>query len=275
MRLRIGSDFTPRNPEPGSNHLRNLERLFFWIGVIALGCFLGVSLYSSAYQAYAEYSFEEQLSRQTASSHGFLAYLARKLFRARSAPTVESARSRTNDILQQMIYGSGAASDMKEWSPGRLRAYRNAAPPPPGSILGRLEIPSINLSVMLLQGTDDWTLDRAVGHIEGTALPGQSGNMGIAGHRDGFFRDLRKLARSDTLTLTTLQGRFEYRINTIKIVSPSDTTVLEATRTPTLTLVTCYPFYYVGAAPERYVVTAEMVKMEDAAEVAADQARTH
>ena len=256
--------------------MKSLERLFLLIGIVALAIFLGLKLYSFAYQAYAKYSFEEQLSRQTPSFRGFLVYLARKPFERRAIPPDNSAQARNNDdILQQIIYGSGAAPDVREWSSGRLRAYRDAAPPAAGSILGRLEIPSVDLSVMVLQGTDDWTLNRAVGHIEGTALPGQIGNIGIAGHRDGFFRGLRKLSKDDTITLTTLQGRFQYRIKTARIVKPSDTKVLAATSTPTLTLVTCYPFYYVGDAPKRFVVTAEMVKTEDATQVVAEQAKPH
>jgi len=89
---------------------------------------------------------------------------------------------------------------------------------------------------MLLQGTDDWTLNRAVGHIEGTALPGQSGNIGVAGHRDGFFGGLRKIAKKDVIRLTTLDGRCEYRAGDIKIVRPEDTSVLSSTGNPSLTL---------------------------------------
>lgn len=255
--------------------MKKLERLFLLLGIIALGIFLGVKLYSYGYQAYAKYSFEELLSGRGPSFRGFLVYLARWPLVRNPAPPASPAQAKNNDILQRLIYGSGAPPNVKEWSHGRLRAYQDAVPPAAGAVLGRLEIPSIDLSVMVLQGTDDWTLDRAVGHIEGTSLPGQTGNIGIAGHRDGFFRGLRKLAKSDTIILTTLQGRFQYRIKTIKIVEPSDTKVLSATGTPSLTLVTCYPFYYVGNAPKRFIVTAEIVKTEDATQVAAEQAKTH
>ncbi len=256
--------------------MQKWERLFFLIGAAALGLFAGIRLYSHAYQIYAQYSFEEQLSERAPTGHGFLRYLIHKP--SGIAPAPPAGPSMTNsknaeDTLRGMIYGSGTAPDVKEWSRGRLRAYQDTEPPPAGSVIGRLEVPAIDLSVMLLQGTDDWTLDRAVGHIEGTALPGQTGNIGIAGHRDGFFRGLRKLARGDLIKLTTLQGRFEYRIDNISIVRPSDTKVLAATGAPTLTLVTCYPFYYVGSAPKRFVVMAEMVKAMDATQVAADQAK--
>jgi len=253
--------------------MKKLEQIFLLVGILALGTFAGIKLYSSGYQAYAKYVFEEMLHGRGPSFRGFLVYLARKPFGHNPAPPASPVNN--SDVLNQLIYGSGAPPNVKEWSRGRLKAYQDTVPPAAGSVLGRLEIPSIDLSVMVLQGTDDWTLDRAVGHIEGTALPGQTGNIGIAGHRDGFFRGLRKLANSDTIILTTLQGRFQYRIKTIKIVKPSETKVLAPTGKPTLTLVTCYPFYYVGDAPKRFIVTAEIVKAEDATQVAADQARTH
>jgi sortase A len=128
---------------------------------------------------------------------------------------------------------------------------------------------------MLLQGTDDWTLNRAVGHIEGTALPGQPGNIGIAGHRDGFFRPLKDIPRNSSIILTTLKGRFLYRVSAINIVNPEDVRLLAPTPHPSLTLVTCYPFHYVGDAPKRYVVTAEMYKIQSVAEVASEYNKPH
>lgn len=173
-------------------------------------------------------------------------------------------------LLRSMVYAPEAVPTNKGWSADRLRAFKNAANPSPGSVLGRLEIPAADLSVMLLQGTDDWTLNRAVGHIEGTALPGQPGNLGVAGHRDGFFRPLKDIPQNTVIMLTTLKGRFFYRVSAINIVRPDEVQLLAPTKHPTLTLVTCYPFYYVGDAPKRYVVTAEMFKIQGASEVAAE-----
>jgi len=142
------------------------------------------------------------------------------------------------------------------WSTGRIRAFRESLKRDPPAPLAVLRIPRIGLEAPVLEGTDDWTLNRAVGHIDGTAAPGASGNCGIAGHRDGFFRGLKDVAPGDTLELTTLQGNQEYRIQKIRIVQPDDVSVLDPTAQPTLSLVTCYPFYFVGSAPKRYIVSA-------------------
>lgn len=125
-----------------------------------------------------------------------------------------------------------------------------------GSPLGRIEIGSIGLAVMLLEGTDDRTLRRAVGHIPGTSLPGQQGNVAIAGHRDTFFRGLRNVRKGDEIELTTLNGFYRYRVDFTKVVEPGDVEVLSDSDDPTLTLVTCYPFQFVGSAPKRFIVRA-------------------
>ena len=114
----------------------------------------------------------------------------------------------------------------------------------------------IGLEAPVLEGTDDETLNRGVGHIDGTAIPGAAGNLGIAGHRDGFFRGLKDIAPGDTLELETLWGQVTYVVQTIWIVSPEDVSVLDPTPAPSLTLVTCFPFYFVGSAPQRYIVRA-------------------
>ncbi len=111
----------------------------------------------------------------------------------------------------------------------------------------------------MAEGVDTLTLRRAAGHIPGTALPGQPGNVGIAGHRDRFFRPLRNIRRNDIITLTTLLGEYRYRVVSTKIVSPSDVGVLDPSVNEILTLVTCYPFYFVGSAPSRFIVRAERV----------------
>ena len=112
---------------------------------------------------------------------------------------------------------------------------------------------------MVLEGTDSRTLRRAAGHIPGTALPWQPGDVGIAGHRDTFFRPLRKICRGDDITLQTLQGSYHYRVQFTRVVDPTDTWVMSSSRGPTLTLITCYPFYFVGSAPKRFVVCATRI----------------
>lgn len=152
-----------------------------------------------------------------------------------------------------------ALPDQRLWSEKRVRAWRatfhrDAAPP-----LAVLRIPRLGLEAAVLEGTDEWTLDRGVGHIEETALPGVAGNIGIAGHRDGFFRVLEHVRVGDRLEVQTLDGVQLYQIARTWIVDPEDVSVLDPTSTPSVTLVTCYPFYFVGPAPRRFIVRAERV----------------
>jgi sortase A len=125
--------------------------------------------------------------------------------------------------------------------------------------LGEIELTRIGVAAMILEGTDARTLRRAVGHIPGTAFPGQSGNVAIAGHRDTFFRALRNVRLDDEITLTTLDGSYRYRVDSIKVVGPEDTKVLDYSSEDILTLVTCYPFYFVGPAPRRFIVRAQRI----------------
>jgi len=129
-----------------------------------------------------------------------------------------------------------------------------------GGLIGRLEIPRLGLSVIVIEGEDKTTLRRAAGHVPGTALPGQAGNVGVTGHRDTFFRPLRNIQRNDVITLTTLQGEFRYRVVSTKVVSPDNVAVLDSTGGEFLTLVTCHPFFFVGPAPNRFIVRAERVQ---------------
>ena len=139
-----------------------------------------------------------------------------------------------------------------------------AAVPSPGAdsthgLLGRMEIPRLGVSLIVAEGTDERTLQRAGGHIAGTSFPGQHGNVGIAGHRDTLFRPLRNIRQNDVITLTTLAGEYRYRVTTTEVVSPADVTVLQSDGHEVLTLVTCYPFYFVGPAPDRFIVHARRV----------------
>ena len=146
----------------------------------------------------------------------------------------------------------------------QLLVIRTSSPGAPttvaaGGLIGRIEIARLSFSAIVVEGTSAKTLRRAIGHIEGTALPGQTGNTGLSGHRDTFFRPLRNIRRNDTITVTTLLGQYRYRVLSTKVVRPSDIGVLEHTGNEILTLITCYPFYFVGPAPARFVVRAERV----------------
>jgi sortase A len=146
--------------------------------------------------------------------------------------------------------------DLTLWSPQRIQAWQDTLDDESPAPLAAMRIPKIGLEVAVLPGTSDWTLNRAVGHIEGTVLPGTDGNSGIAGHRDGFFRGLKDVAPGDTVEVETLGGTDVFRIERIWIVAPEDVSVLDPTPSRAITLVTCYPFYYVGSAPLRYIVRA-------------------
>jgi sortase A len=149
--------------------------------------------------------------------------------------------------------------DQSLWSPARVVAWRKALSEPGPAPLAVLRIPKIGLEVPVLPGTDDRTLDRGLGHIEDTARPGTDGNAGIAGHRDGFFRGLKDIAAGDVIELDTIQGKDTYRVERTWVVEPEDVSVLDPTPTRSLTLVTCYPFYFVGSAPRRFIVRASRV----------------
>jgi len=141
---------------------------------------------------------------------------------------------------------------------GRRAAVEN------GTVIARLEAPAVNLSTAVLEGSDDDILNRAAGHIEETAFPGERGNVGIAGHRDTIFRPLRRLRVGDALNISTSDHVYRYRISKTMIVAPEDVYVLNPTNRPTLTLVTCYPFDFIGHAPKRYIIKAELTTGEKA-----------
>jgi sortase A len=149
--------------------------------------------------------------------------------------------------------------DFRLWSKQRVTAYQESLKSDAPLPLGILRIPSISLEAPVLQGTDDLTLNRAVGHIEETAAPGSPGNVGIAGHRDGFFRGLKDIQTGDVIELISQNRTDRYLVDEILIVSPEETSVLSDRPKPSLTLVTCFPFYYAGSAPLRYIVHASAV----------------
>jgi sortase A len=187
-----------------------------------------------------------------------LAGLARLgLFRHKVATETRHELERFAEV--RALASPTGTPDQSLWSPVRVNAWRQAIGEPVPAPLAVLRIPKIRLEVPVLPGTDDHTLDRAAGHIEDTAQPGMDGNSGIAGHRDGFFRGLKDITAGDVIELDTLQGTDVYRVERTWVVKPEDVSVLDPTPTPALTLVTCYPFYFVGSAPERFIVRAVRV----------------
>jgi sortase A len=162
------------------------------------------------------------------------------------------------EAVEQVVPG-----DQSEWSPNqelwadkRIKEYEETLKVEAGPPLALLTIDKVNIQVPVYNGTDEFNLNRGVGRIIGTASIEAEGNLGIAGHRDGFFRGLKDVVVGDEIRFQTARGEVLYTVSSIEIVEPSDVSVLAPTPERTLTLVTCYPFYYVGHAPKRYIVTA-------------------
>lgn len=169
---------------------------------------------------------------------------------------------RTAAVQRQESVAFDQERSRLEDKPSPLGAALHLSPPPmlvESSLIGRLEIPRLGLHGMVREGDGEKTLGVALGHIPGTALPGARGNVGVAGHRDTLFRGLGSIRPKDTIEFETLGGSYEYQVESTRVVSPSDVAVLRGDGSEELTLVTCYPFWYVGAAPQRFIVKAKMV----------------
>jgi sortase A len=174
----------------------------------------------------------------------------------------------TSHILSAAILAAGLfAADISARATDKPPVARTAHPNataslaadlPPATV-GKIEIPALGLATRVLEGDDARTLRLAVGHIPGTAIPGPSGNVGLAGHRTTFFRSLQKIRVGDAIRYSSPAGTFTYQVVSLRVVLPSAIEVLDSTQRPSLTLVTCYPFHSIGAAPKRFIVHAEMV----------------
>jgi sortase A len=149
--------------------------------------------------------------------------------------------------------------DFNLWSVKRITAYEQSLTQHSGTPLAVLRIPKLQLEVPVFDGTDDLTLNRGVGRIRGMARPGEKGNVGIAGHRDGFFRGLKDVSVGDSIDMDLPDGTTRYVVDRIQIVGPDNVHALRDRHVPSLTLVTCYPFYFIGDAPQRYVVQASVI----------------
>ena len=193
------------------------------------------------------------------------AYIHRTiLFRAELRRFQDSQNRQPGGIATDFSPAAEAHSDFGTWSEKRILAYEHSLAEHIDPPLAVLRIPKVHLEVPVLEGTDDLILNRGVGHILGTVRPGEDGNIGIAGHRDGFFRVLKDVRPGDTIELSTSSRTDTYIVDQIVVVHPDDVSVLQPRSISSLTLVTCYPFYFVGSAPERYIVQASMADRESA-----------
>jgi sortase A len=216
-----------------------LERLLLAVGLLCLGL-VAFAVIDARWFAYQE-------GRR----------LDRALQARESAAGREPSTARRDLAARRAAPGPASETD-------RLDTFRPGGPPAPppapeGSVLGRIEIPRVGVSSLVLEGVTGATLRRGVGHIGGTPLPRLPGNFGLAGHRDTVFRGLKDIRKGDSITLDTLDGTYRYVVDWAQVVDPDDVEVLAVSNQPELTLVTCYPFYYVGSAPERFVVRAHLL----------------
>ena len=226
------------------------ERAAWTIGIFLLLIWLGFWIHGKVGSRSSIEEFEAAKARQSKGADS-----------GSSTPESE-AQSKPAELpesprVEQRQLPTNLPVDYSRWDKGRIEEYEESLEHDFGHPLAILRIPKIDLQVALLEGTDDLVLNRGVGRIVGTARPGELGNIGIAGHRDGFFRGLKDVTQGDTIELETLNLTDIYRIDAISIVTPQDVHVLEHQSVPTLTLVTCYPFYFVGKAPKRYIVSGE------------------
>jgi sortase A len=173
--------------------------------------------------------------------------------------------------IQAALYQRNAKAEVDQMISGRYAALSPAAlgtTPKPnvvrrlavGELIGRVDIPRLKLSAAVAEGDDNATLGKAVGHLPDTPLPWfRRGNVGLAAHRDGLFRALKDIRVGDEVKVVTPRGEYSYRVSKTHIVNPDDVWVLAPTQTPSVTLITCYPFSFVGHAPQRFIVRAELV----------------
>jgi sortase A len=217
-----------------------LERLLLAVGLLCLGL-VAFAVIDARWFAYLE---------------------GRRLDRALQARQAAAGGRESRTAGRGQAARGGArppASETDRLDTFRLGAKAAAPPAPEGSVLGRIEIPRVGVSALVLEGVTGSTLRRGVGHITGTPLPRLTGNIGLAGHRDTVFRGLKDIRKGDPITLDTLDGTYSYVVDWAQVVDPDDIGVLAVSNRPELTLVTCYPFYYVGSAPERFVVRAHLL----------------
>lgn len=219
--------------------LVGLEWIFLLLGLVALDCCIWIYTSTALDQAYQDWAFDQTMLGSKPSVSGFITEEIQVLF----------ARTHiTAPVHEEKQEKAEKAEKLPPASPAKPLAT--------GVVIGRLRISRLKLAVMVREGANESTLRRAVGHVPGTALPGNIGNIGLAGHRDTFFRPLAKVRKDDAIDVETDQGDFRYLVTSTEIVSPRDVGVLKASGGKTLTLVTCYPFYYVGSAPKRFIVHA-------------------
>ena len=217
-----------------STRLRWLERAFLALGISLIGGALGATWDRWSYQAEQQRIFLSSAPVET-----------------RAADEKKMIRDDVAEVLAPQ-----PREAIQESRPAARNRNAGRADP---DVLGRIEIPRLGVDAIVRVGADKKTLARAVGLVPGTARPGESGNVVLAGHRDTFFRPLRKIRVNDRIRLIVPPHEYEYRVDSMRVVSPEETSVLRSDGAESLTLVTCHPFYFVGPAPDRFIVSATRV----------------
>lgn len=240
----------PHAPHPRRRawgRLRALERLLLVIGVVCLGYWGYVSAEAALYQAYETRELDAILASAATRPH--------PVADTADVPAVSAADDAASDESATPAAAGRVSSGTR--APQATPAGASARTPVRGETIGRIEIPRLGVNAIVRTGSDARTLRLAVGHIPGTAPPG-GGNTGLAAHRDTFFRRLGSIAVGDEIRVVTPERTYQYAVEETMIVEPTDVWVLDPTNEPVLTLVTCYPFRFIGAAPQRFIVRAVM-----------------
>jgi sortase A len=219
--------------------LRRLEKLLWILGVVLVAAYVGIRVYQRSAARRETRAFERRVEQ----------HLATPIL----APALPVPSPMPTPVVP---LPDEKPADTSLWAPKRIREYEETLRQKASDPVAVLRISKLGIEVPVFPGTDDFALNRGVGWIEGTARPGDEGNSGIAGHRDGFFRPLKDIVKGDSIELLTLAGSRMYQVEEIQIVDPSDVTVLDPTPQAALTLVSCYPFYFAGSAPKRFIVRA-------------------
>jgi len=247
-----------------SNPRRRIANLLLLAGVLALGVWAWSNFQRNVFQDWENWAFDRKIHGQSATVDHYLA----------------AKKERADDAIRTW-FGYPRASKPSPPQPQIGSQQKGSQAPQPslgnGDLIGRLVIPRLQVHAIVREGVGRKTLDLALGHIPGTALPGQKGNVGVAGHRDTLFRSLRKIGKGDLLQFQTLAGSYTYKVDSTQVVGPKDVKVLDPGKYPEMTLVTCYPFDYIGSAPDRFIVQARMVSQDppgqDAAELGQEAAK--
>jgi sortase A len=222
--------------------LRRILQIFLaTVGLAALGYYGYTLVDQFVYQKYENWAFDQQISGRAGVTFG-------------------------SYVREKTPFGFLVGEKAEVAGPKPLPDAKQARPGT-GALLGRVTIDRLNLAAIVREGVDDQTLRTAVGHVPSTSLAGQPGNFAIAAHRDTLFRALKDIRRDDLIAFQSAEATYTYQVAATKIVKPSDVSVLRSdggglvgsSPSPLLTMITCYPFYYVGAAPKRFIVEARLI----------------